>query len=82
MKSNILKIGDRIKLLNGEEGEVVFCENAISILRQMNEGQAMQFGPEKQAIYGKNWINVYFRADVALDNGKIVTIEPNDVDKS
>lgn len=82
MKSNIPKIGDRIKLLTGEEGEVVFCENATSILKQMNEGQAMQFGPEKQAVYGKYWLDIYYRADVVLDNGKILTIEPNDVDMS
>lgn len=74
------RIGERVKLWNTKHiGEVISVRSASQVLTLMKEVVAMRFGPDSAATYGPHWMEIYYQADVMVQN-KLRTVEPRDVE--
>ena len=74
-----LHTGDQVRLYNTDHvGEVVGVRMARDLLLCMNEIEAMRFGLYCRSLYGVNWMQIYYEADVVL-NKKLVVVKPTEV---
>ena len=73
------RVGERVRLHNGREFEVLAVRGALARLKLMDEPEAMRFGPDTQASYGPMWMKIYYQADIIVD-GALRQIEPKDVE--
>lgn len=77
------RVGQRVKLRrNGKVLEVITVRTARDVLRSMTELQAIEMGPKNSALYGVNWLEIYYEAEVRLpDAVEIITVTPNEVEE-
>lgn len=75
------RIGQKVRLRNGRIGEVISVRTARDVLRTMTEDDALAMGPRTAALYGANWLEIYYEADVRPPNSmNMYTVRPNDVE--
>lgn len=77
-----VRVGNRVRLRRRElVAEVVVVRRARDVLRELTEEKALMLGPKCQALYGANWIEVYYEAEARIEStGALITITPNDVE--
>jgi len=68
-------------LRSGKVAEVVVVRRARDVLRAMVEVEAMLLGPKNAALYGSDWLDIYYEAEVRIPNTiEIFTVRPSDVE--
>jgi hypothetical protein len=77
------RIGTRVHLKNGVSGEVISVRSAADVLRGKTEMDAMIMGPRMRALYGSQWMSVYYEADIILDGdeGEMKTVTTQDIER-
>lgn len=79
------RVGQRVKLKTGRVVEIVTVRRAREVLSVMTEVEAMAMGPTMQALYGRHWLEVFFRAEAmvpgtARRQPSIMNVEPVDIE--
>lgn len=77
-----VRVGQRVRL-RGKEAlyQVVGVRRARDVLRGLDELSAMLLGPKCRALYGVNWLEIYYEADVRIGETAVVTVTPNNVEQ-
>jgi hypothetical protein len=74
-------VGQKLRLRNGKIVEVIVVRTARDVLRNMTEMEAILMGPKNSALYGVNWLDIYYEAEVRVPNTvAIAMVTPNDVE--
>lgn len=75
------RVGQKVRLRSGRLVEVILVRTARDVLRGMTEDQAVELGPRTAALYGANWLDVYYEAEVRGINGiNTHIVRPNEVE--
>ena len=77
-----LRVGEQVRLRrDGQVVEVITVRRARDVLRELTEMQAILMGPKNQALYGVNWLDIYYEAQVRLPGGGgTIMVTPTDVE--
>lgn len=73
------RVGQYVQLLSGALCEVILVRKARDILRSMDDGGALRMATNAKAAYGKNWLDIYYEADVISPGGAFMTVSPHQV---
>lgn len=76
------RVGQFVKLRkNGTLAEVIIVTKARDVLKSKTELQALLLGPKCQALYGVQWLDVYYEAIVRIPGtASQFTVTPVDID--
>lgn len=72
-------VGQHVRLHTGVVVEVVMVRGAIAVLKTLTETVAYALTSRGRATYGKNWLDVYYVADVIARSGTYGQVEPSQV---
>lgn len=75
-----VRIGYVVRLISGHEVTIVSMTKARDILRMSTEVGAITMSARLQAIYGVNWVDVYFEAEGMTEDNRMIKVTPVDID--
>lgn len=75
------RVGQLVKLYNGQVGEVIDIIKGADCLRIKTEVEVLTLGPTMQAAMGSNWMNAYYEATIMFQSGRIAVVTPKDVER-
>ena len=75
------RVGQHVKLKNGKVAQIVTVRKARDVLNTKTEVEAMLMGPTCKAIFGSEWLDIYYEASVILPGENDVRwVTPTDVE--
>ena len=73
------KVGQSVRLHDGRSGVVVTVMKANAVLKTMTEVQAIALATRAQSLFGQNWRDAYYQADIMYPSGAMDIIDTSKV---